>query len=133
MLGIAYFRGRLGSYASRPRIQKIVAKIRSADVIKAPIADNRMFEIIGEFIDGEITDEQCKHCLAATNLGSQYVFLSEKALARLTPLFHCYLCSAEKEACLAARDERNAIGADKAKIARAKYKGQGAYIEEILR
>lgn len=133
MLGLAYFQGRLGKYGSHPLIQKIVAKISAADVIQAPIADNRMFEIIGEFIDGEITDEQCKHSLAATNLGNQYVFLSEKALGRLRPLFHCYLCLPEKEACRAEKDEQSLLGADKVKIARAKYKGQGSYIEDILR
>jgi hypothetical protein len=132
MLSIAYFRGRLGKYESHPLIRQIIEKIHSADVIKAPIADNRMFQIIGEFIDGQITDEQCKHCLAATSLGSQYVFLSEKALASLTKLRHCYLCLPEKEACLSERNLLSGIGADKGKIARAKYKGQGLYIEEIL-
>jgi len=31
-----------------------------------------MFEIIDSFIEGEITDVQCQHCLSATNLGKQY-------------------------------------------------------------
>ena len=33
------------------------------------------FEIIDRFIDGEITDVQCQHCLSATNLGKQYVII----------------------------------------------------------
>ena len=36
------------------------------------------FEIIDRFIDGEITDVQCQHCLSATNLGKQYVFIGIK-------------------------------------------------------
>lgn len=39
-----------------------------------------MFRIIDSFIEGEITDEQCIHCLAATNLGLQYVFKTKKCL-----------------------------------------------------
>jgi len=62
------FRGLLGGYKPYPLIQKIVARIRSADVVKDSIADNRMFEIIDEFIDGEIADEQRKHRLAAMRL-----------------------------------------------------------------
>ena len=42
-----------------------------------------MFQIINSFIDGEITDEQCKHCLAATNLGYQYVFVTPKSTKHL--------------------------------------------------
>lgn len=42
-----------------------------------------MFEIIDTFIEGSITDKRCKHCLAATNLGVQYVFLNEKSLKHL--------------------------------------------------
>ena len=41
-----------------------------------------MFQIINSFIEGELTDEQCKHCLAATNLGMQYIFVSEKAVSQ---------------------------------------------------
>jgi hypothetical protein len=105
----------------------------AVDFVKAPIADNRMFEIIGEFIDGEITDEQCKHCLAATNLGNQCVFLSKEAFLHLKKLRHCYLCLPEKEASLSARSALALTGADKVKIARSRYKGRGSYIEDILR
>ena len=41
-----------------------------------------MFQIINSFIEGELTDKQCKHCLAATNLGMQYIFVSEKAVSQ---------------------------------------------------
>lgn len=55
-----------------------------------------MFEIIDSFIDGEITDIQCQHCLSATNLGMQYVFVSEKALSQITLLERCYLTDLAK-------------------------------------
>lgn len=132
MLSIAYFRGRLGKYASHPKIAAIRERIAHADVVIAPIADNRMFQIITDFIDGLMTDEQCKHCLSATDLGKQYVLLSEKALGAMTSLEHCYLSRPEKEASLASRETMVSVSADKVRIALAKYKGQGAYIEEIL-
>jgi transcriptional regulator with XRE-family HTH domain len=133
MLSIAFFRGRLEKYANHPLLQQIQKRILSCDYVKAPFADNRMFEIIGEFIDGEITDEQCKHCLSATDLGKQYVFLTPKALDHVQILEHCYLAKEEKDACLKKRGEIVNIGADKVKIARSKYKGMGCYIEEILK
>ena len=74
MLTIAYFRGRLKAYDNHPTIKRLINKLNGMDYLIAPIADNRMFRIIDSFIEGEITDEQCIHCLAATNLGFQYVF-----------------------------------------------------------
>ena len=133
MLAIAYFRGSLGEYTDNPLIKSIVKKVKEADYIIAPIADNRMFQIIDSFIDGEITDEQCKHCLAATNLGMQYVFTTDKAVKRLTILERCFVCSKEKEHFVQKAIEFQKQGQDKSKLARIQYKNMGEYIEELLK
>ena len=132
MLLIAYFRNKLPEYEEHPFIRKLRSKLEGVDYIVAPIADNRMFEIIDSFIDGEITDVQCQHCLSATNLGNQYVFTTEKALRQLKILRHCYLAPEEKKYYLSHKREESRIGNDKVKIARRQYRGQGKYIEEIL-
>ncbi len=132
MLLIAYFRNKLTVYSEHPLVLKVLSKIEGADYIIAPIADNRMFEIIDSFIEGEITDIQCQHCLSATNLGNQYVFITSKALNNLKILRHCYLATVEKEYYLSSKQESSKIGNDKVKVARIKYRGQGKYIEEIL-
>lgn len=132
MLLIAFFRGRLDAYGKHPVIQELLSRLEGVDYIIAPIADNRMFEIIDSFIDGEITDVQCRHCLSATNLGNQYVFVTAEALQRVRLLHHCYLSQAEKKAYLSSKMEEHKIGSDKVKIARKQYRGQGDYIEDIL-
>lgn len=132
MLTIAYFREQLGAFQNHPLVQKGVRRLLASDYVVAPIADNRMFELIGRFVDGEITDVQCKHCLSATSLGKQYVLLSPRALSQLKQLEHCYLCALEKKDSLRSRNDLLITGADKASIVRAKYKNQGRYIEEIL-
>jgi len=132
MLMIAYFRNRLGEYASSKIIQDLLAELEGLDYIIAPIADNRMFEIIDQFIDGEITDTQCRHCLSATNLGKQYVFISEQALKQIEILEQCYLANAEKEFYLTSKQESYGMNRDKVKVARKQYRGQGKYIEDIL-
>lgn len=133
MLMIAYFRERLGEYANSELIKELVAEMQGVDYIVAPIADNRMFEIIDQFIDGEITDEQCQHCLSATNLGKQYVFVSEKALNQVELLERCYLAQAEKESYLMSRQESYEMNRDKVKVARKQYRDKGNYIEDILK
>ena len=133
MLLIAYFRGKLGDFEEHPTIKHLLDKIAGKDYIVAPIADNRMFEIIDSFINGEITDVQCQHCLSATDLGKQYVLTSDLATSHLQILRHCYLAPAEKKFYLTAKEEDSRIGSDKVKLARRQYRNQGKYIEEILK
>lgn len=132
MLMIAFFRGKLAAYENHPIIQRILNRLNGIDYVVAPIADNRMFQIIDSFIEGEITDVQCRHCLSATNLGNQYVFLTQRAADRIQILRKCYLASVEKEAYISIRSEDAEVSNDKVKIARKQYRGQGKYIEDIL-
>ena len=132
MLTIAYYRGTLDEYRDHPVVKRLLNKVRNCDYIVAPIADNRMFQIINSFIAGEITDEQCKHCLAATNLGNQYVFTSEKAARKLKILEKSYISSSEREYYKGLRAGDTKLGDDKVKLARRKYRGKGKYIDDIL-
>lgn len=132
MLMIALFRGKLTAYERHPMIQRIRDRLNGIDYVVAPIADNRMFQIIDSFIEGEITDVQCQHCLSATNLGNQYVFLTQRAADQIQILRKCYLASIEKEAYISVRSEDAKVSNDKVKIARRQYRGQGEYIEDIL-
>ncbi len=132
MMTIAYYRGTLKKYETHPIIKKLRRESEECDYIIAPIADNRMFQIINSFIDGEITDEQCKHCLAATNLGKQYVFVSDRSLTNLKLLERCYISQNEREYYKGIRSSDAKLGDDKVKLARIAYRGQGKYIDEIL-
>lgn len=132
MLTIAYFRERLGEFSNSKIIEELIAENKKADYIIAPIADNRMFEIIDSFIDGEITDIQCQHCLSATNLGNQYVFVTEKAVDQVSVVERCFLAEEEKEYYLTSRKAAADLSRDKVRVARKQYRGQGKYIEEIL-
>lgn len=132
MMTIAYYRESLEEYENRPLIKKIIAESRDCDYIVAPIADNKMFETINEFIEGNLTDEQCKHCLADTNLGMQYVFLTEKAASRLKIVERCYVCDKEREYYKKIKEDYRKLGNDKVKLAKAQYRGIGKYIDEVL-
>ena len=133
MLAIAYYRQMLNDKENHPLIDKIKKKVSMSDYIIAPIADNRMFKIIDRFIEGEITDEQCKHCLAATDLGYQYVFLTEKAASKIKILERCYISKLERDTFEAQRETDMYDSNMKVKMAMIKYKTKGKYIEEILK
>ena len=132
MMTIAYYRGALDNYKNHTIVQNIIKNSRNSDYIIAPIADNRMFKIIDSFIQGEITDEQCKHCLAATNLGKQYVFVNDLAVSQLEIVEHVYLADNEKNYYKEIRSSDSKLGEDKVKLARMQYRGKGRYIDEIF-
>lgn len=133
MLTISYFRGGLKEYRDSPLVKKIAEANEGVDYIVAPIADNRIFDLVGQFADGEMTDVQCEHCLSATNLGKQYVFLSEKALRQVELLERCYLADKERESYVRIREEGYKMNQDKIKLAKKRYRNQGRYIEEIMK
>lgn len=132
MMTIAYYRGTLDEYKDHPKIKSLIKQSRDCDYIIAPIADNRMFQIINSFIGGELTDEQCEHCLAATNLGMQYIFISERAASRAKIVERCYISNNEREYYKNIRLEESKLGDDKVKLAKRQYRGKGRYIDEIL-
>lgn len=133
MLTIAFYRGALDEYREHPTVKKLLNDARNCDYIIAPIADNRMFQIIDSFIAGEITDEQCKHCLAATDLGNQYVFISKRAVRKIKILERAYISSGEREYYKGRRTKETKLGDDKVKLARRQYRGKGKYIDDILK
>ena len=96
MLAVAYYRDTLGEFKNSDTVNEIIYYLDHTDLIIAPIADNRMFQIIDAFTDGQITDLQCQYALASTNLGYQYVFKTPEAVEHLQILDHLYLCDFEK-------------------------------------
>ena len=132
MLAICFYRGTLGEFSRSEKVKGIVSQVESADVIAAPIADNKMFYIMAQFTDGEINAEAALHSLSASSLGTQYVFKSEKALKKLVPVEKYYLCRPEREECTARLNERSYEIDTKLKLAKREFKS-GLYIEEILK
>ncbi len=132
MLTITYFRGKLDEYKNTKLVKNILNNLKDVDYIVAPIADNRMFDIIDSFINGEITDEQAKHSLASTNLGYQYVFISQKSISHLNIIERCFVSTLEKEDYQKEQINFLKTSEDKSKIARIEYKNKGRYIGEIL-
>lgn len=132
MLAIGLFRGRLDAYKDNPKLIAIQNKIDNCDFVFAPIADNKLFEVIDAFIDGELTNLQCLYALSATHLGYQYVLKTPKALNNLQVLKHLYYCGIEKSLYNKEADVETNTSMNKATIAKKKYKNQGKYITEIL-
>lgn len=131
MLAICYFRGFLKRFKANEMIIEMLKKINDADVIIAPIADNRMFYIMSLFANGDINDNVAIHSLSASNLGNQFVIKTDKALEKLKVIERYYICKEEKQYYIEQLNQRTDMIETKLKLAKREYK-DGAYIEEIL-
>ena len=132
MLAICYYRGTLGEYVSNSMVREIVNEIEKADIVIAPIADNKMFYIMAQFTEGEINADVALHSLSASKLGRQFIFKTEKALQNLVPIEKYYLSGPERKDCRKVLNERSYEIDTKLKQAKRGFK-TGLYIEEILK
>lgn len=132
MLAICFFRGTIKKFAESSMVQGIVKRIEEADVIIAPIADNKMFYIMSQFAEGEINADVALHSLSASGLGLQYIIKTEKALKKCIPIERYYLSAPEREDCRKTLIERGYEIDPKLKLAKREFK-EGLYIEELLK
>ena len=134
MILIAYFMGRLEEYKDSNYIKELLNNIKDIDVIIAPIANNTMYTILDDFINGKITDLQCLNALSANRLGKQYVFLNDKVINKnLKMLERCFYCGHERNDYESLKLKENEIGKNKVIIALREFAGKGKYIEELLK
>ncbi len=132
LYAILYFRGALDKYVLSPKLTKLIDEVNHSDVVIAPIADNQMYDIINQYADGLLTNEQCVHALSATNLGFQYVLKSKKAIQQLEHLERLYLCEEEKKDILSMKRNLSYKGKDKATLAMKQFAHQGKFIYEFF-
>ena len=132
MIAICYFRETIKDYAKSDMVQKVVKKIEDADIIIAPIADNRMFYVMSQFAEGEINADVALHSLSASSLGQQYILKTNKALKNLVPIEKYYFSVPEREDCRSTLIERSYAIDTKLKLAKREFK-TGLYIEELLK
>ena len=132
MLAICYYRGTLKEFSNKSIVLNTINEVESADVVIAPIADNKMFYIMAQFTDGEINADVALHSLSASKLGLQYIFKTEKALRRLKPIERYYLSEPERLDCRKKLNERSYEIDTKLKLAKREFR-KGLYIEEILK
>lgn len=132
MLAICYYRGTLGIFSDSTIVKEIIQKINDADVIIAPIADNRMFYIMTLFAGGEINANVALHSLSASKLGKQYIFKTQKALEQIVPIEKYYLCQEEKDDTIKKLSMRTLEIETKLKLSKREFR-EGLFIEELLK
>ena len=132
MIIVCYHRGMIKEYDGHPYLKSCLEMIKGKDLIIAPIADNRMFQIMRDFGEGNITDQQAIHALSASSLGNQYVFKSEEALSRLKLLERLYASEPERQDSIAKAMDRKSLIDTKLKMAKREFRSEGKFIDEVF-
>ncbi len=133
LYAVLYYRHAFSEDNVPNDVKKIVDEIESLDYLIAPIADNKMYEIINNFIEKKITDEACLHALAMTDLGKQFVLKSQKAINNLVFLDRLYLCRKEKDDYLKIKTKVDNESYNKVKMSLLEYRRKGKYIDELFK
>ncbi len=132
MIWIAINRGRVEEYKNTNLYQKIIKEMEEYDVIVAPIADNRMFTTINDFVNGGISSIAAINSIKALELGNQIIFKSEKALSQLKILDRLYVCKNIKRDALNEKINRINKSESFVRDNYRKYIRQGLYINEVF-
>lgn len=130
---IAYYRGYLDDFKESLIYKKYSTICNDYDVIVGPIADDRMYRVMTNFFNKEITDIQLLNSLSALKLGIQYVCKTEKACENLEIIEEKHLNELElailKDKSIKRRDE----GIRLTENILEKYRRKGKYFDEILK
>ena len=132
MYAILYYRGAFEGKEVPSAVKAIVDEVESLDYLIAPIADNKMYEILGEFMKGRITDEACLHALSMTDLGKQHVLRSMEAISCLSFADRLYLCQKEKKDYLKAKAKEAGESLNKVRMSLLEYRRKGRFIDELF-
>lgn len=132
VLSICFYRGYIDEYKNHELIKRLVKEVEEADVVIAPASNNRILHIMNRFADGEINIDTVLNCLSAFNLGREYVFKSDRAIAKLESIERYYLCILEKEDSKLKNSELSFQMDTQLKIMQREYR-TGMYVEEVLK
>lgn len=133
MILVCYYRGMLDRYSNQPLLKKYLQMIEGKDLIIAPIADNRMFQIMRDFGEGNITDLQAIHALSASRLGNQYILKSQRALDNLVLKERLYVSNLERNNSISMTKERKIEIDNKLNLSKREFKDKGSYIDEVFK
>ena len=132
VLFIAYNRGKLEEFKDTELYKKIASLKDDFDLIVGPIADNRMFDTIDDFLNNAITSIQAIHAIKDLSLGKQYLFRTKKALNHLVLIDRLYVSKIERKEAKEQKIQKIKNCEEYISKAYKDYIRQGEYIVEIF-
>lgn len=129
---VAYNRGRLERVNGTNLYKKYAELLHSRDLIIGDIADDRMFYVLDNFFEGNITDKGLVECLSTLHLGKQYVAVSPKACRKVKIVKEYKLSELELMALKDISERNRRTGIEQANEICKQYRRDGKFFDELL-
>ena len=129
---VAYNRGKLEGVKEKNIYRKYADYISDLDLIIGDIADDRMFYVLDNFFEGNITDKGLVECLSTLHLGKQYVAVSNEACQKITILKKYELSELELMALKDISERNRQLGIERANEICKQYRRDGKFFDELL-
>ncbi len=129
---VAYNRGRLERVKEKNLYKQYTELLQGRDLIIGNIADDRMFYVLDNFFEGNITDKGLVECLSTLQLGKQYVAVSQKACQNVKILKEYALSDLELMALKDISEQKRQTGIERANEICKQYRRNGKFFDELL-
>lgn len=129
---VAYNRGRLERVNGTNIYKKYADHLRNRDLIVGDIAADRMFYVLDNFFEGNITDKGLVECLSTLHLGKQYVAVSLKACQKVKIVKEYKLSELELMALKDISERNRQTGIVQANKICKQYRRDGKFFDELL-
>ena len=129
---IAYNRGKMDKIKGTGFYKKYRDMSENKDLIVGSIANDRMFYVIDNFFNGNITDTALVNSLSALKLGKQYAVVTQKGCDAVRIEKELDISGFEKRFLRTIADKNRKSGVDFANRVCKDYRREGRFFDEIL-
>ena len=129
---VAFNRGKLERVKGKAIYKKYENYINENDLIIGDIADDRMFYVLDNFFEGNITDKGLVECLSTMHLGKQYVAVTTKACQKISVLKQYKLSELELMALKDISEKNRQLGIERANEICKQHRRDGKFFDELL-
>ncbi len=129
---VAYNRGRLERVKEKNFYRQYAELLQGRDLIIGDIADDRMFYVLDNFFEGNITDKGLVECLSTLQLGKQYVAVSQNACQNVKILKEYALSELELMALKDISEKKRQTGIERANEICKQHRRDGKFFDELL-
>lgn len=129
---VAYHRGKMEGYENSELFKKYQNMTKGYDMVIGYIANDRMFYVLEQFFEGQITDRALIQSLSALNLGRQFVALTEKACSQIKIIGELKLSNEERKYLIDKSYQQREEGISLANSICKKNRRAGLFFDELL-
>lgn len=129
---VAYHRGKMEPAKDSLLYQQYSKMPEGHDILIGPIANDRMFYVLDNFFQGNITDVALVQSLSALQLGRQYVAITEKACGQIQIEKEISLSYLERRCLQIVSEQNRTRGINLANEICKRHRREGRYFDEIL-